>query len=436
MTAAAEPATPSLPRRGARRTVTAAPRRTLRARYEASVAPVVGPIVAPVARRMGRVLGVVTPLGAGVVVATVVAGLAGAVLGWWELTTLALCGVALLAVCAGFLIGRTRYDVSLDLTRQRVVVGERAVGSLTLRNPGTRAILPARAILPVGQARPVFEVPRLAPGAAHDDLFAIPTTRRAVLTVGPVSAVRGDPLGIFQRTQAWSDPLELFVHPHTVGLDGMSAGFLRDLEGLPTRDLSRDDVSFHALRPYAPGDDRRHVHWRSTARTGTLMVRQFEDTRRSHIVVALSRNAAEYADPEEFELAVSAAGSIAVQALRDDREISVMSQDFGVPTVAGRPLLDALSRIETAHAVASTPELAARVKTEALQASIVVMLTGSRVSTSVLRSAARTLPSGARVLGVSCTQGGPPDLRRLGDATVLTLGALSDLPVALRRVLA
>lgn len=430
MTASAHPAAPTLARRGARRAPSAA-RPSLRARYEASVAPV----VAPVARRLGRIFGVVTPLGWGVAAATAVAGIAGMILGWWELTTLALCGIALLVVCSVFLIGRTQYDVSLDLTRQRVVVGERAVGSLTLRNPGARAILPARVILPVGHARPVFEVPRLAVGASHDDLFAIPTTRRAVLTVGPVSAVRGDPLGIFQRTQAWTDPLELFVHPHTVGLGGMSAGFLRDLEGLPTRDLSSDDVSFHALRQYAPGDDRRHVHWRSTARVGTLMVRQFEDTRRSHIVVTLSRNAAEYADPEEFELAVSAAGSIAVQAIRDDREVSVLSQDVTVPTMAGRPLLDALSGIETAHAVPSTTELAARVKVEALQASIVVMLTGSRVSAPALRAAARTLPGGARVLGVSCTVGATPGLRRLGDATVLTLGTLSDLPVGLRRVL-
>ncbi len=430
MTAAAEPATPTLVRRGDRR-ARAASGPTLRARYEASVAPA----LAPVARPIGRVLRVVTPLGWGVIAVTLVAAVAGAILGWWELTTLALCGTALLAVCAVFLVGRTQYDVALDLTRERVVVGERAVGSLTLRNPGTRAILPARVIMPVGHARPVFEVPRLAVGATHEDLFAIPTTRRAVLKVGPVSAVRGDPLGVFERTQAWSDPVELFVHPHTVGLGGMSAGFLRDLEGLPTRDLSPDDVSFHALREYAPGDDRRHVHWRSTARTGTLMVRQFEDTRRSHIVVTLSRNAAEYADPEEFELAVSAAGSIAIQAMRDDRQVSVLSQDLTIPTAAGRPLLDALSRIETAHAVPSTTELAARVKVEALQASIVVMLTGSRVSAPTLRAAATTLPGGARVLGVSCTLGAPAQLRRLGDATVLTLGALSDLPVGLRRVL-
>src|SRR5699024_9984886 len=83
----------------------------------------------------------------------------------------------------------------------------------------------------------------------------------------------------------------------------------RDLEGTPSSDLSSSDIAFHALRDYAPGDDRSHVHWRTTARTGKLMVRQFEETRRSHVVVALDDLAEHYASDEEFELAVSAAAS-------------------------------------------------------------------------------------------------------------------------------
>lgn len=394
------------------------------------------PRIRPIATPVGRVLGVITPLGWIVVVSTLVAGIAGLVLGWWELTTIALCGVALLAICSAFLIGRTQYDVSLDLTRERVVVGERAVGSLELRNPSARALLPSRLILPVGQARPVFEVPRLAGGGMHEDLFAIPTTRRAVLQVGPVSAVRGDPLGVMQRTHEWSEPVDLYVHPRTVPLDGTSSGFIRDLEGLPTRDLSRDDVSFHALREYTPGDDLRHVHWRSTARTGQVMVRQFEDTRRSHIVVVLSRAGIEYADADEFELAVSTAGSIGLQALRDGREASILSQATSIPSRAGRPMLDALSGIDTGARLLPTERLAATVKTAAPHASVVCVVTGSRATTQTLRSAARVAPLGARVVSVVCRTGQTPAMRLLGDSTVVTIGDLRDLPSAMRRALA
>jgi len=412
-----------------------APRPSIVARAADWYRGVAAPALAPWLERAGRILGVVTPLGWIIVAVTVVSGIAGLALGWWELITVALCGLALLVVCSLFLIGRTQYDVALDLTRERVIVGERAVGSLELRNPAARALLPSRVILPVGQARPEFDVPRLGGGEMHEDLFAIPTNRRAVLQVGPVSAVRGDPLGVMQRTHEWSDPVDLYVHPRTVPLEGTSAGFIRDLEGLPTRDLSRDDVSFHALREYTPGDDLRHVHWRSTARTGTVMVRQFEDTRRSHIVVVLSRAAIEYADAEEFELAVSAAGSVALQALRDGRETSILSQSTNIPARAGRPLLDALSGIELGARLLPTQRLAATVKVAAPQASVVVLITGSRATAQTLREAARLAPSGARVVEVICREGAKPAMRLLGDAAVVTLGELRALPAALRKAL-
>ena len=47
------------------------------------------------------------------------------------------------------------------------------------------------------------------------------------------------------------------------------------------------DLAFHALREYQPGDDRRYVHWRSSAKHGRLLVRQFLDTRRSHLAVVV-----------------------------------------------------------------------------------------------------------------------------------------------------
>ena len=61
----------------------------------------------------------------------------GQIAGWWEFTVAAIVIAIAIALCALFLIGRTAYDVSLDLARTRVVVGERAVGALTLANRGT-----------------------------------------------------------------------------------------------------------------------------------------------------------------------------------------------------------------------------------------------------------------------------------------------------------
>lgn len=399
---------------------------------------VAAPFAARVLRGAHRILGVVRPLGWVVVAGAIVLGIAGSVLGWRELVVAATILAFLLGVCALFLVGRTSYDVGLDLTRTRVVVGERAVGALTLANTGRRAILPSRVVLPVGSGRGEFAVKRLAPGEEAEELFAIPTQRRAVLAVGPVSVVRGDPLGVFERVHRRDEPVDLYVHPRTVLFEGQSLGFLRDLEGLPASDLSRDDISFHALREYQPGDDRRNVHWRSTARTGVLMVRQYEETRRSHFVIGLSRNPGDYADPEEFELAISAAGSLGLRALRDSQRVEVRVQGEELPAATGKQFLDGLSGLAYARGrTGDIVDLAGQVAATLPTASIVVLVCGSAVDAARLRVACGRLPYGARVLAVVAdTAADAPALRRIAEADVLTIGALDQLPSALRRVLA
>jgi uncharacterized protein (DUF58 family) len=389
-------------------------------------------------RRLRTALGVVRPVAWVLIAAAIALWIFGHTLGWWELTVAAVVVTTVLVLCLVFLIGRTAYDVALDLNRTRVVVGERAVGALTLSNTGSRAILPSRVLLPVGSGRGVFDINRLAPGESAEELFAIPTSRRAVIKVGPVSVLRGDPLGLFERVHRRDQPVDLFVHPRTVLFDGQSLGFLRDLEGLPATDLSRDDVSFHALREYEPGDDLRHVHWKSTARAGNLMVRQYEETRRSHFVIGLSTSPGDYRDDEEFELAISAAGSLGLRALRDSQRVEVRVQERALPAGTGKQFLDALSGLTHSRPRAGTiVELAGSVAANMPLASVVVLLCGSRVDANDLRTACSRLPFGARTLVVVADGGAStPSLRRIGEADVVTVGALDQLAGALRRVLA
>ncbi|MBP3977320.1 DUF58 domain-containing protein [Microbacterium sp. BLY] len=399
------------------------------------IAAVVG---ARVQARLRLIASAVRPLAWVLMVLAVGFWILGQLAGWVEFTVAAVVIAMAVAVCALFLIGRTAYDVSLDLARTRVVVGERAVGALTLANRGTRAILPSRVVLPVGSGRGEFGIQRLAPGEEAEELFAIPTHRRGVVKVGPVSVVRGDPLGLFERAHRRDEPVDLFVHPRTVLFDGQSLGYLRDLEGLPAADLSRDDVSFHALLEYQPGDDLRHVHWRSTARTGTMMVRQYEETRRSHFVIGLSRSAADYDTADDFELGISAAGSIGLRALRDSQRVDLRVQGRELPSGTGKQLLDSLSAI--AHSKpreGGIAELAGVVAATMPLASVVVLVCGSRVRADDLRLACSRLPFGARVLAVVADTTAPtPSLRRIGEADVVTVGALEQIPLALQKVLA
>ena len=308
-------------------------------------------------------------------------------------------------------------------------MGERAVGALTLANPSGRAILPSRVVLPVGAGRGVFAVGRLAAGESVEELFAIPTNKRGVLAVGPVSVVRGDPLGLLERVHRRDEPVDLYVHPRTVAFEGQSLGFFRDLEGLAARDLSPDDVSFHALREYQPGDDLRHVHWRSTARTGSVMVRQYEETRRSHFVLGLSRNPSDYRHPDEFELAISAAGSLGLRAVRDSRQVDLQVQGRSMAAETGKRLLDALAALEPSRPrEGGILELAGTIAANLPLASVVVLLCGSSVEVGTCAPPARGCRT-ARARSRSWRRRGRrPTLRRIGDADVVTIGELEQLP--------
>ncbi|MGY1551467.1 DUF58 domain-containing protein [Microbacterium sp. A588] len=388
--------------------------------------------------RLRKITAVFRPLAWVLIAAAIVLWTTGQMLGWSELVIAALIVALTVASCALFLIGRTEYDIALDLARTRVVVGERAVGALTLANHGDRAILPSRVVLPVGAGRGEFGIQRLAPGEESEELFAIPTQKRAVVQVGPVSIVRGDPLGLFERAHPRDEPVDLFVHPRTVLFGGQSLGYLRDLEGLPAADLSRDDVSFHALNEYQPGDDLRHVHWRSTARTGVMMVRQFEETRRSHFVIGLSRSTGDYMSDDDFELAISAAGSIGLRAIRDSQRVDVRVQGRALSAGTGKQLLDSLSALESSKPrEGGIAELGGIIAATMPLASVVVLVCGTKVSTDELRLACARVPFGARVIAVVADTSAPsPSLRRIGEADVVTVGDLAQVPLALQKVLA
>jgi len=384
-------------------------------------------------RVVAPVVTTVSGFGWAVLACTIAALVTAAILGWRELLVIGFVLLAALLIAVGFALGRSAYAVRLDLALTRVVVGERAVGRIAVSNTSARSLLPARIELPVGSSYASFHLPRLAPQAEHDDLFGIPTQRRSVIVVGPVRSVRGDPLGLLRRELRWTDPVELYVHPKTVSLGGSSAGFLRDLEGIESRVLSDNDVSFHALREYVPGDDRRYIHWKTSARTGKLMVRQFEETRRSHLAVALSTNRSDYRDEEEFELAVSICGSLGVQALREEFDLTVLTQNSTLKSDTGRRLLDELSGVEQSERRESIVQLAKTTGSSVPNASVAFLLFGGTVTPAQLQASSVHIPLGVRVLAVSAQPGAPLTLRSIGDMTLLTVGDLTEFPLALRR---
>lgn len=382
----------------------------------------------------------VRPAGALVAVAATVGLLLGIAFGWVEWMVAGAVSLALLVMSVPFLFGARAYDVDLALTHERIVAGQGVTGELVVRNHGARLALPGRLDIPVGRGLVEFGVPLLRPGQTVSEPLDVPALPRGIVRVGPVTTVRSDPLGLLRREHAFDDVHELYVHPRTVGLPSTSAGLIRDLEGNATRRLVDADMSFHAIREYVPGDSRRQVHWKSTAKTGRLMVRQYEESRRSRMAVVLGAADAEFADADEYELAVSAAASLGLRAVRDARDVAVVTGSEiprvvkgrlravrNVATLTPRAMLDGFSGLQRYENTMAVEDVC-RLTSEANERlSIAFVVTGSLVPVSRLRQAALAFPADTAVAAVVCDERAHPRMQAVSGLTVLTIGTLDDL---------
>jgi len=343
-------------------------------------------------RRIRALLGIVNPTGWVIAGLGIAAAVAASRLHWREASALAVACLALLVLAVPLLLGRTRVRVDLFLEPLRVVAGDSVAGSVTVTNLASARMLPSMLDLPVGDRVHRYGLPALAPDASHEETFTIRTEARGVIPVGPAITRRGDPLGIFSRDLSWTDVPEILVRPEMVPLESLGAGLLRDLEGVSTDAVSQSDLAFHALREYVPGDDLRHVHWRSSAKAmgaaghTELLVRQYLDTRRSHATVVVDDMVESWPDPEDFEIAMSVAASLAVRAVLDEFDTSFMCGDQAATGNNGHVALDAICRARLGRTGLATS--AQRAGSVSPDTSLLFLVTGPGASFAEMRLAA------------------------------------------------
>lgn len=380
-------------------------------------------------RRLLRpVLDVVTPAGRSLLVLGVVCYLLVTFGGWpvFQLLWVVCLLLGLVAVVFAFLPARGRATISLS--PPRTVAGDDAQVRVSARS-ATWVPVPSPLIsVPAGRDRHIVRLRTLrrTPAEERIDLTGL---RRGVVQVGPVTARRTDPLSLLHWNERWSPASELLVLPRMVDVESLGLGAIRDQEGTPSDEISMSDLAFHALREYVPGDDLRHVHWRSSAKADTLQVRQYQDTRRSHLTVVIDDNRDSYVDPDDFETAVSVAASVAARAHRDGVDLSMLC---GEHAVTGRGLdgvLDACCRIETGSS--NRVQSARAAMRLAPQTSWLVVVTGGAAPqdlAGVLRSG---LPPGVILLLVRADGSGATTVAHAKGARLLSLRSLEELPRAL-----
>jgi uncharacterized protein (DUF58 family) len=226
---------------------------------------------------------------------------------------------------------------------------------------------------------------------------SIPTRRRGVFDVGPFEIERIDPFWLTVGRRRDSMRTSVIVHPKIYDLVGPH-GAVRVVENESVlRRATADPMSgFVSMREYVAGDDPRMIHWPTTARTGTLMVREHVEVRRPEFTVVLD-TAPSVGTAADFEEAVDVAATLAVHALRTGLDVVVRTTErdhAGRPTplVTDAAVLDLLTPVQQSDVDTLLP--IAALFTRGFDQTTVVFVTGpmgpsSRFATSERMSAVR-----------------------------------------------
>ena len=360
------------------------------------------------------------------VIGAAIAGFVGAILaGWAEAFALFVACMSLLIIAIILVAAPSPYRVFLRLAQERVVAGQTALGEIRVVNDTARRGGSEVIELPIGTGVAEFVIPGVSSHETWDEFFSVLTRRRGVIEIGPARTVRSDGLGLLRRVRSWDNPVTLYVHPRTVRIPFEATGFQVDVEGVVTAKLSSSDVSFHALRDYEPGDDRRAVHWQSTARLGKLIVRQYEETHRSHHLIVLDTSRSSW-DRDSFEDGVSVAASLALAGISASRTVSFAAGKTWVPATNAGAMLDALSSLPMSGRDDITA-LARRAYAARPSASYVSIVAPPSVSDAEAAHLAQVTPRDVTVQVLRINPKRRPRRRRLEGGVLYDCPSLRDL---------
>ena len=162
-----------------------------------------------------------------------------------------------------------------------------------------------------------------------DKKFEVPISfaRRGVYRLGPAEVRLVDPFGLLAFARRFEERTEVVVYPAVHDLRGFPL-LGGNVEAGTRGARGRRGEEFANLREYRRGDDRRHIHWKSLARTGELFVKEFsvQAPRRHTVALDLCREGLRVQE-QEVEDAVSAAASVLTYLKREGLPFRLLGTD-------------------------------------------------------------------------------------------------------------
>ena len=129
----------------------------------------------------------------------------------------------------------------------------------------------------------------IPPGKTASVMTRLVAEHRGLIHLADIRLVCSFPLGFVKRTLLLHRPEELVVYPRIGTLNRHLALHCRDSaeSGTMTSSVRRGNDEFYGLREYRAGDNIRSIHWRSTARTGQLTIREMSANAPPQLIVVL-----------------------------------------------------------------------------------------------------------------------------------------------------
>ena len=356
----------------------------------------------------------------------------GAYLAWDWAEAAAIMFAALLALLAAVAQtwGGGELAPRVTVAQDRLRKGQELIGRAVATNNGRRAVRALKIELPLGTEQADIAVPTLRSGKSFTREFQLQTRRREKIVVGPPRTVREDILGLIRRVRSWPESQDVYVYPNFTSALGALSGYSRDMEGATSQVITSSDAAFHALRPYESGDDRRHIHWKMSAHTGQLMMRQYLETRRSHHLIVLDLKRENYREAD-FELAVEAAASLAVSSLSSGQPLTLYAGKTVLKAATARAVLDFLTEVQPAEGAPDYRHLVRWALAHEAQASVCSLICGPGVNMRRLQQICLLPAADMATTGIRADAGATLTRRGASSRRLLNIGELSQLPPAL-----
>ncbi len=229
---------------------------------------------------------------------------------------------------------------------------------------------PLQKLLPVPvrlPAKGVAVLDEVRPANSAGTNYRMTFHQRGRYQVGPSTISTRFPLGLGRASMTVDNSGLITAFPLlgklTPRIDSI---FQQEMHGnaMVSRKAGLHEAGFYGLRPWATGDSRRWIHWRTTARLGELSVRQFERQQRRQVCVLLDLYQPEpikSGEDPQIEMAISFLATLASATARfgsDRLAVAVAANEsFALPNVQSSTLVENLFERLSVISASSHPNI-------------------------------------------------------------------------------